>query len=195
MKEILRVLIADDEALIRLDLKEMLLEAGHNVVGEASDGEEAVLMTRELLPDLVMMDVKMPHIDGLLAAKIISEEHLAAVVLLTAYSQKDIILKAKEAGVLGYLVKPVREEQLFPAIEIALSRFEEIEKLGTAIEELKNDLETRKILERAKGILMTEHGLSEEAAFRKLQQYSMDKRISVKELAESVVAAFSKKNK
>lgn len=195
MKEILRVLIADDEALIRLDLKEMLLEAGHSVVGEASNGEEAVLMTRELLPDLVMMDVKMPQMDGLLAAKIISEEHLAAVVLLTAYSQKDIILKAKEAGVLGYLVKPVREEQLFPAIEIALSRFEEIEKLGTAIEELKNDLETRKILERAKGILMTEHGLSEEAAFRKLQQYSMDKRISVKELAESVVAAFSKKNK
>ena len=133
MKNTLKVVLADDEALIRLDIREMLTEGGHEVAGEANNGEDAVAMTRALQPDLVIMDVKMPQMDGLTASKIITDEHLAPVLLLTAYSQQEIVSQAKSSGVLGYLVKPVREEQLFPAMEIAISRFEEIKALGAEL--------------------------------------------------------------
>lgn len=192
MKKVLKIVLADDEALIRLDIKEMLIEAGHQVIGEADNGEDAVALTRALLPDLVIMDVKMPEMNGLTASKIIADEHLAPVLLLTAYSQKDIVEQAKNSGVLGYLVKPVREEQLFPALEIAISRFEEIKALGDELGLLKESLETRKLLDRAKGILMTAHGLTEQEAYRKMQQYSMSRRISIKELAEAVIASAKK---
>ena len=188
----LRIVVADDEAIIRLDIREMLIDAGHDVIGEAANGEDAVAMTRALNPDLVIMDVKMPQMDGLTASKIITDDQLAPVLLLTAYSQKEIVEQAKGSGVLGYLVKPVREEQLFPAIEIAVSRFEEMKALGEELGLLKESLETRKLLDRAKGILMTAHGFTEQEAYRKMQQYSMNRRMSLKELAEAVIASAKK---
>lgn len=191
--EKLRVIVADDEAIIRLDLKEMLSDAGHRVIAEAADGEEALRLVQELKPDLVIMDVKMPKMDGITAASLISEKHLAPVLLLTAYSQIDIVEKAKESGVLAYLVKPIREEQLFPAIEIAVSRFSEIKALGEELDYLKESLESRKLLDRAKGILMAAHGFTEADAYRKMQQYSMNQRITIKELAEAIIASASKK--
>lgn len=191
----LKIVLADDESLIRLDISEMLTEAGHQVVGEAANGKEAVELTRSLKPDCVIMDVKMPVMDGLEAAEIIGTEELAPVLLLTAYSQEDIVSKAKEAGVIGYLIKPVREEQLFPAIEIAVSRFEELKSLNDELFNLKESLETRKLLDRAKGILMTAHGLTEPEAYRRMQQFSMAKRISLKQLAESIIAAAEKRKK
>ena len=191
--EKMRVIVADDETIIRLDIKEMLTEAGHNVVAEAIDGEEAVKLAAELKPDLVIMDVKMPKMDGITAARLINDKHIAPVLLLTAYSQTDLIEKAKDAGVLAYLVKPIREEQLFPAIEIARSRFAEIKTLGEELDYLKESLETRKLLDRAKGILMAAHNITEAEAYRKMQQYSMNQRITLKELAEAIIAAASKR--
>ena len=179
----LRILLADDEAILRLDLREMLAEAGHDVVGEAANGEEAVKMARQLQPEFIIMDVKMPVMDGLTAAKIIAEENIAPVLLLTAYSQQDIVEKASDAGVIAYLVKPIREEQLFPAMEIAAKRFTEMQQLNLELAQLKDSLETRKLLDRAKGILMTAHGMTEQEAYRKMQQFSMAKRISLKSLS------------
>ena len=190
--EKLKVLLADDEALIRLDVREMLTDAGHTVVAEAKNGDEAIKLVRELKPDFVIMDVKMPGSDGINASKVIVEEQLAPVLLLTAYSQSDIVSKANSAGVLAYLVKPVREEQLFPAMEIAYSRFKEIRALGQELESLKSSLATRKILDRAKGILMDAHGFTEAEAYRKMQQYSMNQRMTIKELAETIIASASK---
>lgn len=189
----LKILLADDEAILRLDLREMLGDAGHEIVGEAANGEEAVELARKLKPDFIIMDVKMPVMDGLTAAKIIAEEEIAPVLLLTAYSQQDIVEKAKDAGVIAYLVKPVREEQLFPAMEIAASRFAELQQLNDELGKLKDSLETRKLLDRAKGILMTAHGMTEQEAYRKMQQFSMAKRITIKELAESIIAAADKR--
>lgn len=189
----LKILLADDEAILRLDLREMLTEAGHEVVGEAANGEEAVKLARQLQPEFIIMDVKMPVMDGLTAAKIIAEENIAPVLLLTAYSQQDIVEKASEAGVIAYLVKPIREEQLFPAMEIAAKRFTEVQKLNLELAQLKDSLETRKLLDRAKGILMTTHGMTEQEAYRKMQQFSMAKRISLKALAERIIAAAAKK--
>ncbi|WP_366916167.1 response regulator [uncultured Phascolarctobacterium sp.] len=189
----LRILLADDEAILRLDLREMLAEAGHDVVGEAANGEEAVKMARQLQPEFIIMDVKMPVMDGLTAAKIIAEENIAPVLLLTAYSQQDIVEKASDAGVIAYLVKPIREEQLFPAMEIAAKRFTEMQQLNLELAQLKDSLETRKLLDRAKGILMTAHGMTEQEAYRKMQQFSMAKRISLKSLAERIIAADAKK--
>lgn len=189
----LKILLADDEAILRLDLREMLTEAGHEVVGEAANGEEAVKLARQLKPEFIIMDVKMPVMDGLTAAKIIAEENIAPVLLLTAYSQQDIVEKASEAGVIAYLVKPIREEQLFPAMEIAAKRFTEVQKLNLEFAQLKDSLETRKLLDRAKGILMTAHGMTEQEAYRKMQQFSMAKRISLKALAERIIAAAAKK--
>lgn len=183
------ILVADDEALIRMDLREMLEDAGHDVVAEAANGEQAVDLARKFLPEFIIMDVKMPIMDGLTAAKIINDEGIAPVLLLTAYSQQDIVDKAKEAGVFAYLVKPVREEQLFPAMEIAAIRFAEVQELSAELDNLKESLETRKLLDRAKGILMTAHGMTEQEAYRKMQQFSMAKRISLKELAESIIKA------
>ena len=193
MMKKLKILLADDEAILRLDLREMLTDAGHEVIGEAANGEEAVKLARELKPEFVIMDVKMPIMDGLTAAKLIAADNIAPVLLLTAYSQQDIVEKASEAGVIAYLVKPIREEQLFPAMEIAQKRFMEMQKLNMELAQLKDSLETRKLLDRAKGILMAAHGMTEQEAYRKMQQFSMAKRISLKALSESIIAAAAKR--
>ncbi|VBB05830.1 Hypothetical protein LUCI_1041 [Lucifera butyrica] len=193
MMQSLRVVVADNESIIRMDLKEILEEAGHVVVGEAADGLKAVELARKHRPDLVIMDIKMPEMDGITAAKIISNEKVAPVLLLTAFSQKEIVEKAKDSGVLAYLVKPVKEVNLFPAIEIALSRFQEFMELERELEDVKTSLETRKVLDRAKGILMDAYGLTESEAYRRIQQYSMGKRKSIREVAEAIVDAAVKK--
>lgn len=189
----LRILLADDEAILRLDLREMLIDAGHEIVGEAANGQEAIKLAKELKPEFIIMDVKMPIMDGITAAKVIAAENIAPVLLLTAYSQQDIVEKASDAGVIAYLVKPIREEQLFPAMEIAVKRFAEVQRLNIELDQLKDSLETRKLLDRAKGILMAAHGMTEQEAYRKMQQFSMARRISLKELAESVIAAAAKR--
>lgn len=188
----LNIIIADNESIIRMDLKEMLEEAGHTVIGESINGLKAVELTRKLKPDLVIMDIKMPEMDGITAAKIISDEKLAPVILLTAFSQKNIVEKAKHAGVLAYLVKPIRQDSLFPAIEIALSRFAEIQQLEHDLNDVKNSLQMRKTLDRAKGILMDAYNISESEAYRRIQKYSMAKRKSIKEVAEAIVRAATK---
>lgn len=189
----LKIVIADNESIIRMDLKEILEEAGHEVVGEATDGLKAIDLTRKYKPDLVIMDIKMPEMDGIAAAKVISNEKIAPVLLLTAFSQKEIVDKAKDSGVLAYLVKPVRESNLFPAMEIAMSRFEEIVQLEHELDDVKNSLEMRKILDRAKGILMDAYGLNESEAYRRIQQYSMAKRKTIKEVAQAIVDSVLKK--
>ena len=191
----LKIIIADDEALIRMDLREMLAAAGHKIIAEGANGEEALEATRDFHPDLVIMDVKMPKMDGLTAAKLINEEQLAPVLLLTAYSQKDIVEQAKEAGVLAYIVKPVREEQLFPALEIAVSRFKEFQSFKEEVEQLRASLATRKLLDRAKGILMTAHGFTEQEAYRRMQQFSMNRRMSIKDVAQAIIDAATKSSK
>ncbi|WP_415945695.1 ANTAR domain-containing response regulator [Selenomonas montiformis] len=185
----LRLVIADNESIIRMDLREMLEEAGHEIVGEAIDGRKAIELTRMHRPDLVIMDIKMPEMDGITASRKIAEEKLAPVLLLTAFSQPEIVEKAKNSGVLGYLVKPVRESNLFPAMEIALSRWEEMKGMEQELDRLKDSLETRKIADRAKGILMAAHKLSEQEAYRRMQRYAMMKRLSMKEVAEAIVRA------
>lgn len=189
----LRIVVADNESIIRMDLREILEESGHTVVAEAADGVKAVDVTRKTKPDLVIMDIKMPEMDGITAAKIISNEKIAPVLLLTAFSQKEIVEKAKDSGVLAYLVKPVKEANLFPAMEIALSRFQEFTELEKELEDVKNSLETRKILDRAKGILMDAYSLTESEAYRRIQQYSMSKRKSIREVAEAIVESATKK--
>ena len=185
----LRLVIADNESIIRLDLREMLEEAGHEVVGEAIDGRKAVDLTRMHRPDLVIMDIKMPDMDGITAARKISEAKLAPVLLLTAFSQPEIVEQAKDSGVLGYLVKPVKESNLFPAMEIALSRWQEMQGLEQELDKLKDSLELRKTVDRAKGILMAAHKLSEDEAYRRIQRYAMAKRVTIKEVAEAIVKA------
>ena len=189
----LRIVIADDEAIIRMDLKEMLQEAGHEVVGETANGRRAVAIVRDTRPDLVILDVKMPDMDGVEAARMIAADHLAPVLLLTAFDDAELIQRATEAGVLAYLVKPVSEKSLFPAMEIALSRWRETESLEKELAETRDSLETRKLLDRAKGILMQAHGISEEEAYRRMQRYSMEKRRTLKEVAAAVVRAGMKK--
>ena len=190
----LRIIIADNESIIRMDLKEMLEEAGHTIVAEASNGAKAVDLVRVHKPDLVIMDIQMPEMDGITAAKIISTEKISPVLLLTAYSQKDIVEKAKDSGVLAYLVKPVKKANLFPAMEIAVARFQEFAELERELDNMKNSLESRKILDRAKGILMDAYNLSENEAYRRIQQYSMSKSKSIKDVAEAIVGAAKKKN-
>ena len=184
-----RVIIADDESIIRMDLKEMLAGLGYLVVGEAGDGLSAVNLGREVKPDLVIMDIKMPDLDGIAAAKILTEERIAPVLLLTAFSQTELIEGAKEAGVVGYIVKPFRESELVPAIEIALSRFKEFRVLEREAQNLRDTLETRKLVERAKGILMDTQDLKEAEAFRKIQKLSMNTRKSMREIAEAILLA------
>jgi len=183
-----RVLIAEDEALIRLDLKEMLEEEGYEVVGEAGDGESAVRLARELRPDLVMLDVKMPVLDGIAAAEQIAGDRIAAVVILTAFSQRELVERASAAGAMAYLVKPFAAHDLVPAIEVALSRFSEIVALEDEVTGLADRLEARKVIERAKGLLMTEGGLTEPEAFRYIQRAAMDRRTSMRAIAAGVVA-------
>ncbi|OQY47804.1 MAG: response regulator [Anaerolineaceae bacterium 4572_78] len=184
-----RIIIADDESIIRMDLREMLTSLGYLVVGDVGDGQSAVNMARELKPDLVIMDIRMPNLDGIDAAKILTEEKIAPVVLLTAYSQKDLIERAQEAGVIGYLVKPFKESDLDPAIEIALARFAEFQTINKEIENLELTLETRKLVDRAKGILMDSKGMSESQAFRTIQKMSMDNRRPMKQVAEAIILA------
>ena len=184
-----RVIIADDESLIRIDLREMLVNLGYLVVGEVGDGRSAMNLARELKPDVVIMDIKMPDLDGIDAAKVLTEERIAPVILLTAYSQKDLVERAKEAGVVGYMVKPFRESDLVPAIEVALARFKEFETLHQEVKDLQLALETRKLVDRAKGILMDSQGLSEAEAFRKIQKMSMNTRKPMKEVAEAIILA------
>ena len=182
-----RVVIAEDEALIRLDLKEMLEEDGYVVAGEASDGEAAVKLTESLRPDLVIMDIKMPGLDGISAAERITAEHLAPVVILTAFSQRDLVLRARDAGAMAFLVKPFTKADLVPAIEIAVSRFQEFAALESEVSNLKDRLEVRKLLDRAKGLLQAEQGMTEAEAFRWIQKSSMDRRMTMRAVAEEVL--------
>jgi two-component system, response regulator PdtaR len=184
----LRVVIAEDEALIRLDLREMLQEEGYEVVGEAADGEQAVTLATELIPDLVICDVKMPKMDGITAAAQIASKRIAPVVILTAFSQRDLIERARDAGAMAYLVKPFQKRDLFPAIEMATSRFAEIRALESEVTNLRERLEARKLIERAKGVLMSEHRMSEPEAFRWIQRAAMDNRTSMRAVAELVLS-------
>jgi response regulator NasT len=185
--ERVRVVIADDESIICMHLREMLSNLGYLVVGEGGDGRSAVNLARELRPDAVLMDVKMPDMDGIEAARVLTEERIAPVVLLTAYSERDLVERAREAGVVGYLVKPIQEGDLAPAIEIAISRFAEFRDLEKEIDNLRDQLETRKLVDRAKGILMDTQGLTEAAAFRRIQKMSMNTRKSMKEIAQAII--------
>jgi response regulator NasT len=183
----LRILIADDESIIRLDLKKTLESMGHKVVAEASDGQKALELARGTAVDLAILDIKMPEMDGLDVAKVLTEEKIAPVLLLTAYSQRDLIDRAKEAGVFGYLVKPFKEADLVPAIEIAISRYREMQELEKELGDVSEQLETRKIVDRAKGILMDKRGMREHEAFRWIQVQSMNNRKSMREVAEAVI--------
>jgi AmiR/NasT family two-component response regulator len=184
-----RAIIADDESLVRVDLREALTGQGYLVVGEVGDGQSAVNMARELNPDVVIMDIKMPGLDGIEAARVLTQEKLAPVVLLSAYSQRDLIDRAKEAGVVGYLVKPFRETDLAPAIELAIARFGEFRALEQEVGDLSEALETRKKVERAKGILMEKQNMTEGEAFRKIQKMSMNTRKPMKEVADAIILA------
>lgn len=185
----LRVVVAEDEALIRLDLKEMLEEVGHMVVGEAGDGMSAVELAAKIKPDLVIADIKMPVMDGLEAAEKIIEQEICPVLILTAYSEKELVERASRAGVMSYLVKPFKKDDLFPAIEVAMARYEEVKDLEGKVKELEEGFETRKLVDRAKGILMDTQGLTEAQAFRRIQKLSMDRRISMKEIAKTIIEA------
>ncbi len=182
-----RVLIAEDEALIRLDLAEMLREEGYEVVGEAGDGQEAVELAEQLRPDLVIMDVKMPRRDGIDAAAEIAAKRIAPIVVLTAFSQRDLVEKARDAGAMAYLVKPFSITDLIPAIEVAVSRFAEITELEREVASLSDRLETRKLVERAKGLLQSKQGMSEPEAFKWIQRAAMDRRTTMKRVAEVVL--------
>jgi AmiR/NasT family two-component response regulator len=173
-----------------MDLREMLQNLGYLVVGEAGDGKSAVNIARELRPDVVLMDIKMPDMNGIDAAKVLTEERIAPVVLLTAYSDRDLIQQAREAGVVGYLVKPIQEANLAPAIEVAMARFLEYRALEKEVNNLEEQLETRKLVDRAKGILMDTQGLTESAAFRRIQKMSMNTRKSMKEIAQAIILTF-----
>ncbi len=186
-----RIVICDDESLIRRDLREMLSNQGYLVVGEAADGQSAVESARKLQPDLVIMDIRFEgeRFDGIDAARILTEEGIAPVLLLSAYSQRDLIERARSAGVVGYLVKPFTEADLPPAIETALARFEEFESVKKQAADLKEALETRKLVDRAKGLLMDMKGMSEAEAFRRIQKLSMNYRKSMREVAEAIILA------
>jgi response regulator NasT len=183
-----RVVIAEDEALIRLDLKEMLEEEGYQIAGEAADGERAVELAEQLRPDLVILDVKMPVLDGISAAERIAADHICPVVILTAFSQRELVERARDAGAMAYLVKPFTKSDLVPAIEIAVSRFQEIATLGAEVGTLRERLEVRKVLDRAKGRLQAESGMSEPEAFRWIQKTSMDRRVPMRAVAEEILA-------
>ncbi|BAJ27856.1 MULTISPECIES: response regulator [Kitasatospora] len=185
--QITRIVIAEDEALIRLDLKEMLEEEGYTVVGEAGDGETAVRLVEELKPDLAILDVKMPVLDGLSAAERIHEQHLAPVLMLTAFSQRELVDRARDAGAMAYIVKPFSKSDLVPAIEMAVSRYTEMRTLEQEIADLSQRLETRKLVDRAKSVLQTKFGLNEPAAFRWIQKTSMDRRMTMAAVAEAVI--------
>ena len=192
MKPSLRVVVAEDEALIRLDLVEMLTEAGYEVVGQAGDGEAAISITEKEKPDLVVMDVKMPKLDGISAAERIANQRIAPVVILTAFSQRDLVERARDAGAMAYLTKPFTIEDLMPAIELAVSRFQEIKQLDAEVTDLQEKLKARKLIEKAKGILMKNLKISEPEAFKWMQKTAMDKRRSMTDVAQLVMDEFEK---
>jgi two-component system, response regulator PdtaR len=182
-----RVVIAEDEAIIRLDLRELLEEEGYEVVGETGRGDDAIELVRELVPDLVILDVKMPGLDGLSAARHIASERLAAVLILTAFSQRDLIERARDAGALAYLVKPFQKSELIPAIELAMARHAELTSLERHVDDLEARLEARKLIDRAKGRLMSEHDFDEQRAWRFIQTRAMNERVKIADVARRVV--------
>ncbi|PZS03751.1 MAG: response regulator [Candidatus Chloroheliales bacterium] len=200
----IRIVAADDEPLIRMNLRETLNSLGYDVVGEAGDGNQAVKLARELRPDIVIMDIKMPEMDGIEAAHILTSEQVAPVLLLTAYSDRELIERAKGAGVMNYLVKPFREESLAPAIEVTLTTWDSMQQLDQQVDtlqgqldatqnelgSLREQLEARKMIERAKGLLMQRKGISEQEAFRLVQKRSMDSRKSMREVAKEIIDAY-----
>jgi AmiR/NasT family two-component response regulator len=182
-----RVVIAEDEALIRLDLKEMLEEEGYVVVGEAGDGEQAVALAQQLTPDLVVLDIKMPRLDGISAAERIARDRIAPVVILTAFSQRELVERARTAGAMAYLVKPFAKADLMPAVEMAMARYDEVAALEAEVGDLRERLETRKLVDRAKGLLQARRGLDEAAAYRVIQRASMDQRTTMRAIAEALL--------
>jgi response regulator NasT len=184
----MRVLIAEDEALIRMDLREMLIEEGHVVVAEARDGAEAIALARDLAPDIVFMDVKMPGTDGIEAARVIGEERIAPVVMVTAFSQQGYVEQASAAGAMAYIVKPFTKRDVLPVMTVATSRFAEARALEAEVDDLAERLESRKALDRAKGVLMAK-GMTEPEAFKRLQKLAMDRRMSLKQVSEAIIIA------
>jgi AmiR/NasT family two-component response regulator len=184
----IRVVIAEDEAIIRLDLKESLEEEGYEVVGEAGRGDQAIELARELRPDLAILDIKMPGVDGLTAARTIAAERLCAVLMLTAFSQREIIEEARDAGALAYLVKPFQKNDLIPAIEVAIGRFRELQQLDNEVDALGEQLETRKVIDRAKGVLIDECSMREQEAFTFIQRTAMSERSRMRDVAERIIA-------
>ena len=185
----LRIIVAEDETIIRMDLRERLENLGYDVVADASDGETAVNLARQTRPDLVLMDIKMPVLDGIAAAETLTKETIAPVVLVTAFSDNGLVKSASDVGVMAYVMKPIRDNDLRPAIEVAVSRFREYKILAAEVEDLTERLETRKVVERAKGILMDKHDLSEEDSFKRIQKLSMDRRKTMKDIAEAILLA------
>ena len=185
-----RIIVAEDEAIIRMDLIEMLREAGYNVIGEAANGREAISLARHLKPDLAILDVKMPEIDGISAAEVIVSEKLAAVLMLTAFSQRELVERARDAGAMAYLVKPFSISDLTPAIEMALGRYAQIQALEAEVGDLGQRLEARKLVDRAKGVLMANLGISEPEAFKWIQKAAMDQRSSMSAVSEGVLAHY-----
>ena len=185
-----RIIVAEDEAIIRMDLIEMLREAGYNVIGEAANGREAISLARHLKPDLAILDVKMPEIDGISAAELIVSEKLAAVLMLTAFSQRELVERARDAGAMAYLVKPFSISDLTPAIEMALGRYAQIQALEAEVGDLGQRLEARKLVDRAKGVLMANLGITEPEAFKWIQKAAMDQRSSMSAVSEEVLAHY-----
>ena len=183
----IRVVIAEDEAIIRLDLRETLEEEGYQVVGETGRGDQAVELVRSLQPDLAILDIKMPHMDGLEAARIISQERICGVLMLTAFSQREVVEDARDAGALAYLVKPYQKSDLIPAIEVAIGRFRELQQMAGEVDALGEQLEARKVIDRAKGVLIDECGLKESEAFTFIQRTAMSERSRMREVAERVL--------
>jgi response regulator NasT len=184
----IRVVIAEDEAIIRLDLRETLEEEGYEVVGETGRGDQAVELARELKPDLAILDIKMPHMDGLEAARLITTERICGVLMLTAFSQREVVEDARDAGALAYLVKPFQKSDLIPAIEVAIGRFRELQQLSTEVDTLGEQLESRKLIDRAKGVLIDQHGLSEHDAFTFIQRTAMSERSRMRDVADRILS-------
>ena len=184
----IRVVIAEDEAIIRLDLKETLEEEGYDVVGETGRGDDAVELVRSLQPDLAILDIKMPGMDGLEVARIVSDERICGVLILTAFSQREVVEQARDAGALAYLVKPFQKSDLIPAIEVAIGRYRELQALANEVDTLAEQIESRKIVDRAKGLLMDRHGMTENEAFTFIQRTAMSERTRMKAVAERILA-------